>query len=334
MSDLHRNLQQKLVNQIKASIPHNVSLVEELADLLGISTDSVYRRLRCETEFTLNEVALVSEKFKIPVNLFLPDSVGSVSFSYDSLDNNQGFHQYLLSILKVMQTLRQTSNSEVIYAAIDIPIFHHFSSQLMIHFKAFYWMKEVVNLPDFQGKKFEGELDNPLIEEITKEIYKVYAEIPSTEIWTEDSVNSTLKQIEFYWESGQFAEKKLALNLCYEFTKIMNAIEKQAESSLKVYQGQRGQPATYTLYSSDIEIGNNCILTKQNNTATTYLSFQTFNKLSTTSPAFAEQTQVWINNLIKKSTMISGSAQKQRYKFFRKIYDKIHKLQQMIENYE
>jgi len=51
-------LQQIFFNHLKSALPAHVSIADELCDLLGISADSAYRRLRGEKPLTLYELKL------------------------------------------------------------------------------------------------------------------------------------------------------------------------------------------------------------------------------------------------------------------------------------
>ena len=44
-----------LMQRIKEALPKNISLVDELADLLKISNDSAYRRMRGQTDLSVEK---------------------------------------------------------------------------------------------------------------------------------------------------------------------------------------------------------------------------------------------------------------------------------------
>jgi hypothetical protein len=48
-----------------------------------------------------------------------------------------------------------------------------------------------------------------------------------------------------------------------------------------------------------------------------YISFNTMNSLTTNNQLFCGEIEHWMKNLIKKSSLISGSAEKQRFQFFK-----------------
>ncbi|MEO6219835.1 MAG: hypothetical protein ABIO81_05365 [Ginsengibacter sp.] len=53
------DLQKELFISIKRALPSNISLVDAIGDLLKLSYDSVYRRIRGEKPVTLNELKIL-----------------------------------------------------------------------------------------------------------------------------------------------------------------------------------------------------------------------------------------------------------------------------------
>src|SRR5215212_4479105 len=58
------------VQKLKELAPANASLADEIAELLDVSSDSAYRRLRGETAITLDEAVILANHFKIPFSAF------------------------------------------------------------------------------------------------------------------------------------------------------------------------------------------------------------------------------------------------------------------------
>jgi len=327
MKDL--NLQSKFLNRIIESLPDNISFVDELADLLKVSNDSAYRRIRGETSLSINEVSTICNKYKISFDIF-SQYENSISFQYNALEDSFAFKDFLKAILQDMQQIDSSKDNQIIYAAVDIPIFHHFNYPELSAFKTFYWLKAIVGVEAFKDKRFSRDLINDEITEMSKEIYKNYIKIPSIEIWTTETINSLLKQIEFFWESGVFNTIEDALIVCQQAKEEIILLEKQAEKSNKQLN-PNSEEGKFDLYFSDIEIGNNCIYTKRADIKSVYLNVHTFNKLITSNQKFINQTEAWLENLISKSTLISGVSQKNRYQFFKKAKEKVNKLIKKIE---
>lgn len=329
----NKSLQTEIFDYIRKRLPANTSLPEDLSDVLGISTDSVYRRLRAETLLSVDELSLLCNHYDISFDMFLGKS-RNMLFRYDKLGDSVGFEHYLSTILEDMKGIRRSENKQIIYAAIDVPIFHHFNYPELSAFKMFYWMKAVVDVDALADKKFSAEHVNSRFAQLGKEIYETYTRIPSVEIWTEDTINSLIKQIEYYWDSGNFAETEDALIVCRQAREEVETLKRQAEKSNKLMLENGPEESAFTLYYSDIEIGNNCIYTRRADNDLVYLSVHTFNKIITANPAFNDETQMWLNNLMKKSTLISGVSEKSRYRFFKTVESKIDRLYKKIEGAE
>jgi hypothetical protein len=143
-----------------------------------------------------------------------------------------------------------------------------------------------------------------------------------------------LKQIEFYWDAGAFKSKEDALRVCEELNLLFVRINKQAELNVKF--DTNNKPASsennYSLYHSDVMIGNNCVMSQMAGLKAAYISYHTFNVMITTNPGFCNETDLWLKNLIRKSNLISGVGEKQRYRYFRHMDEALKKLIGKIEN--
>jgi hypothetical protein len=322
------SLQVQFLNLIKRQIPENSSLVYELSDLLELSTDSVYRRLRGETSLSFEEIRILSKHYRVSIDMLNEFEPGSVSFTYSLLDNHRDFKSHWQSMLNDLIRINSSESKNIIYAAIDIPIFHHFNYPELMAFKMYYWLREVINDEEMMTKKFHPEILMQEIRQIAEDIYKTYCEIPSTEVWTEDTINSTTKQIQYYWDAGLFEDKDVAMLVCEQYYDELKKIEQQAETSSK--DSAFGE--NYTFYQSEIEIGSNTVLVKMDDVNAVYMGFQTFNTIITSQSKFCRDTETWLDNLIRKSNQISSISQKLRYQFFKRQHDKISHMAEMIYN--
>lgn len=322
-------MQDIFIKHLKKIVPANISLVDDIAELLNISTDSAYRRLRNETELSLDETYKICRHYKISIDSVFSNKGDSVTCNYIKLtDSALNFENYLKSLLDQLTKLEKAENSKIIYAAEEVPIFHSFYSEKLAAFKLFYWQRSVLNIPDYQTKKFDWDLIPQKQLKLANDIHSTYLKIPSIEIWTDDTIKTTIKQIEYYFESGAFKDKKDAIQTLNELKKMSESIQQFAENESK-----SNTQTIFSLYNSDLVIGTNCIHVSLGNATYSYISFNTLNSLTTTNKEFCEEIEHWTKNLIKKSTLISGVAEKQRFQFFSKANKAIDNCIERIENY-
>lgn len=322
-------LQERFIKNIKTALSPNINLIDELADLLNISTDSVYRRIRCETLFNIEEVALICKHFHISFDPTVQHLTNKVTFDYLMLDDKRdNFALWLNAMCSDVKRIGSNQQNQIIYAADDVPIWHHFYNSHLAAFKLFYWLKCILCEPNFVDAIFDVRLIDSKLIEACRQMHNDYNQIPSVEIWTEDTINSTLKQIEFFWESGFFNSKDEALLICDLFEEELNLLQKKAANSSKNLSGKEN----FSFYKSEIMIGNNSILVNIGNTRIAYLSNNTFNMMSTTNPDFVAENDHWLQNLIKKSVLLSGVSEKQRNQFFSKLKLKVAGLKAQIND--
>ncbi len=318
-----KDIQKAFLTRVKSVVPPNVSFVDELADILNTSNDSAYRRLRGDTLLSIDEIALICQHFKVPFETQTQADTASVSFNYFKLDDKEEhFKHWLNSMRTNVEYISKTPGSSIIYAADDVPIWHHFFDRDLIAFKLFYWLKSILNSPAYSGKKYNANLISEELIEISTSLLEHYNKCETTEIWNEDTLNSTLKQVEYFWESGFFESKEQALHICTLIEQEVDILNKKAEGV-----GSN----SFKLFQSEVMIGNNSILVNLNGNKIAFLSNNTFNMMSTTTPDFVAENEYWLNNLLRKSTQISGVSEKQRNRFFGILKGKIDQLKARIQ---
>ena len=257
------NIQSDFIQLLKNKINPKVSFSETVADLLGISSDSAYRRIRGETALTLIEAKILADYFHISIENLITSSNNDLGFTYKVLDDKEiTFENYLSSIQIDVQKFANCEKSEMIYAAKDLPVFHHFNFPELAAFKIFYWMKSIMNVAEYESKKFDRELINQKFIEMGRRIIRGYEKVPTTEIWTEETVNSTVKQIEYFWESGFFQSTEDALLVCNQLSQMVDHIKAQAtlEKSFQLGSDVKDTASPFKLYYSEVMIGNNNVL--------------------------------------------------------------------------
>jgi hypothetical protein len=316
------------LKKISDILPTTTSLVNELSDLLKISNDSAYRRIRCETFLGFDEIILLCEHFNISFDNFNQTDKGIVTFTYSRISPSlKSFKEYLNRLLLDLYSILNSNQKQIIYASEDIPLFHHYQHPILASFKMFYWLHSIINIPELESEKFDSNFVDSELSETGSKIAQAYLHIPSIEIWTETTVHSTIKQIEYFWEAGKYREKKDAIIVCEELRKEILFIQKQAEKGNKIITENTETTITdYKLYFSDMEITNNCVYAQAGSLQSVYLGHFTFSTMSTMSDLYCNETLQWMNSIIKKSSLISGVSEKHRIQVFGKYLKSIDEL--------
>jgi transcriptional regulator with XRE-family HTH domain len=310
-------IQDHFFSRFKQILPPEFGMAEEIAEILDVSLDSAYRRIRGETELTMDEIYKISKKYTISIDEIFSNQSDTVTFGYTKLtDSEKNFEAYLLRLYDHLIMLGKFDNKKIFYVAEEMPMFYSFFTKKLTEFKLFYWQRSVLNIPGYQKIKFEWGIVPQKLIDIAHNSYKEFLSIPSSEIWTSETVLTGLRQVKFYFDSG-IITKIMALELLQDYKQMLEMIQKNAESARKNVSDKN---ETYFLYSSEVVLGTNCIYTVFGDSRYSYISFNTLNSLTTNNPEFCEETEHWVKNLEKKSTLISGVAEKQRYQFFSAVF--------------
>ncbi|MFY0601899.1 MAG: hypothetical protein JXR03_19650 [Cyclobacteriaceae bacterium] len=327
----------QFLENIQKASNSNIGFVNELADLLTISNDSAYRRLRGETSLTFNEVGVLCNHYKISFDAFnsTPD-VEIVPFQYRTLlGSKENFVKYLSELCEEMDRVREArcDDKHIIYAGQSLPIFHYFKFPMLTRFKTFYWFRSIMNVDDLQEEVFLPEKIDDEIIELGNRLFKSYLGVPSTEIWVDSTVMGTLHQIQFYWDSGMFNGKEDALEVCKDTKSLIEFVQKLCATGKK--QDDFENPSIYgeqfQLYYSEIEIEKVSVLVRLAGISRVYLDQLTCGSIHTEHQAFANETADWLNSIISKSNLITGVSQTMRYQFFNRSLKQLKKLEERIE---
>src|SRR5687767_1631624 len=93
--------QEYLFRQIRERLPQEVSLADAIAELLHVSNDSAYRRIRGETPLVLEEARILCEAYGLSLDHLFRAGKDKVIFHSVRVNNDQyNFKQYLAGILR------------------------------------------------------------------------------------------------------------------------------------------------------------------------------------------------------------------------------------------
>ncbi len=317
--------------KIKDTLPAKISLVDELADLLGITNDGIYRRLRGETQLSFTEIQKICTHFKMSFTPDIKEANRNVNFEYSRLgSDDSSFSDYLTGLCDKLSTIGSLQNSKAVFAAESLPLFYHFLYPELTRFKIYFWSKAVMNISTLRNTSYNDFKVDPAVTAIAMRSLELYCSIPCTEVWNDNTIDGTLKQIEYYWETGVFPSKEVAMQVCSETLDMLNHIEEQAAKNAKFIPGKRTYPDTFQLYTSDVGLGCNSIFVTADHFRLCFFAPHTFNSIITSNEEFCGDTENWLNGLIGKSTLVSGSAEKQRFQFFERKRERIQKLMEKI----
>ena len=327
-------LQQQLFAEIKRKVGDAASVVDEVAKLLDISTDSAYRRLRNEKTISLDELYLLCTHYKISLDQMMNVQTGSFAFQGNLLNpKTHRYDAYLTGMTHFMAYLNSFKQKEFYYLGKDLPIFHYFHCKELAAFKYFFWMGTLIHFPEFKNKLVSIDEFPDDLYELCKKILSFYNQIDSIELWNIESLNSTIRQIEYYIDNRMFRSDEDALKVYEATEKIFYHLEEQAKTGYKfaIDDKEKKQMGKYNLYFNEIVILDNSMLVLLENNKMTMLPHTAINYMITRDISFCENLYQYIQNLIRRSTLISEVSEKERSRFFHHMYERIDKRKKALK---
>ena len=316
------DIQLQLFQKIRDQLSEHISLVDEIADILGISNDSSYRRIRGDKQLSIQEVQKLARHYHFSVDDLTGSKIDTVTFKTNFLaEGDYSFSDWLKSLKAFAHEAGRSSDAEIVFILNELNIFHIIQFPEICAFKLFFWQKSNLDFPKYRDTQFSiAGLDEEMVEDI-KIIVEQYVKIRTIEFTTLETLNSYLKQVMYYSEAGYFDSRDDALTLCGKLHLLVDHQRKQAELGFKFpfCMPEVGEEGNFQLLHNDIILADNTILIKSGENRTSFLTSNAINLMYSHNKEFFEYNYHWGRNLLSKSTPISGTSEKERNRFFLKF---------------
>ena len=323
-----KEIQRQLFEFVKTKLSAEASLADEVAKLLGISSDSAYRRLRGEKVITFDELITLATHFKIPIEGIMSIETAGFMFQGNLLNSKTfRFDAYQTGMMNILAYFNSFKKKEVYYLSKEAPIFHYFHLRELAAFKYFVWMSTLTFYPDFKNKKITLDEYPDSLFEIGQKIIGLYNQIDSNEFWNIESWNSTMHQIDYYLDSQMFQSDNDALKVYEAMEKLLNHLEEQAKRGYKssIDDPEKKPQGKYNMYFNETVLLDNSMLILLDNTKMASVNHTAINYMVTRDINYCENYYNYVQNLVRRSTLISEVSEKERASFFKRMHQRIDK---------
>jgi len=331
---MEKDIQQELFRVVKTKIPEHLSAADEIARILAISADSAYRRMRGEKPVTLDEVSKICVHYQISLDQLMNIQTNAfVFFGKNVNPKNFSFNEYLGTMLEYMKLMQNFKSREIYYLCKDIPVFHHYHSRDLAAFKYYFWMKTLLHFPEFNNRKFSLDDYPENTFQLGRKNLSLYNQMSCFELWNYESLNSTLRQIEFYHDGNFFVSDAEAFRVYTALENFIDHLEKQAELgfSFDSTDPTMKPTGTFKMYFNEVVTLDNSIMAVLDGAKIAYVTHSVFNFMMTRDPQFCDHTYDTVQRLMRKSTLISSVSEKERLRFFNRLRDKIQSRKHSIQ---
>jgi CHASE3 domain sensor protein len=327
-------IQQQLFQFIKAKLPVEASVADEIAKLLNISSDSAYRRMRGEKQITFEELYLLCTNYRISIDQLMNIQTGAFSFQGNILNpKTHRYDAYLTGMMHNMAYFNSFKQKDFTYLCKETPFFHYFNLRDLAAFKYFFWMGTLIYFPEFRNKKVSFDEFPAEIEELGIKNLRLYNQIDSVEIWNIESLNTTIHQVEYYRDSQMFNSDDDALRVYEAIEKVLAHLEEQAKRGFKfaINDLEKKPLGKYSMYFNEFVLLDNSMMLVLDNSRIGVMPHTAINYMLTRDVNYCENYYQYVQNLIRRSTLISEVSEKERSRFFRRMRERIDKRKETLK---
>ncbi len=319
---------------IKSLLPPHLSLVDSVADALDISNDSAYRRIRGETQISMEELKNLCSTFKISLDQLLHLNSDSFIFTSTLINNSDyNYDKWLQSCLDIIKRVKTFEPHHMSYLAKEFPFFYYFLIPEIAAFKSFFFMKSILFYDDWKNARFSVKDDYSHYHKVWEDLSNTFATIPSTEIWNVENITSTIHQIEFYVTTGVLKSLDDAICLLDKLLDLIDHIELQAEYGIKLSRGQKSSLVSgppYNMFINELIMGDNMQIVQLGDKYFTYLNHSILNFMFTYDDKFNNYMKRTLDVISQKSTPISRVNEKERLVFFNRLRANVNNAKQKL----
>ena len=316
-------MQEQFIRQIRAHIPENHSIIDDVSAVLNISYDAAYRRVNNRTSLSLEESVTLAKHYKISLNkLYEVGNQNTIMAEKSSpIRSASDLEAYFTNSYKSIEPLTKLKSASIIYSAKDIPIFYTLTNSILTKYKFYVWLKFLSEDGSMERMTFEAflEIIPASLLNSALELSQMYSYINVVEFWNDNTVNGTLQQILYYFESNLLS-KAMALEVCEDLKKVVDHVEEQA---IKQVITNSKNNASYALYKSDLLTMSNTVMVKTQHSKLFFTPFTVLSYFRISHPTTCEEMHNFFKKQMKNSKLLINSGEKDRSQFFNRMRQKI-----------
>jgi hypothetical protein len=317
--------QSRLFNMIKAKIPKGAKPVTVIEEDLNTSADSVYRKIRCNTELTFHEFCHLCTEYRISADEIIGCMPGkNMSYMHLAIDlsDNNSYMEYLQQSCDIFTDILQPNvDNKFSSTAADIPFYYFPNYPDLLYFKLYERYCKMTEKDDIYYEDFCEQLDKDKIMPLLAQIAELHMQTPSTEIWCDHTIDRILLYMKYCVEAKCFAKEETVFSLLEQLSALITTVEKEADSGKRI-----NTKKSFKLYIYPIEIEENIIMIQNGDKFDCNVRLFTANNFLYRNYSTCHECHQEINALISKSFLISVTLKKERSRFFQTMQTKISDL--------
>jgi len=309
---LHTNI----LEAIKEKVPNKATLANQLVDILCIEKEAVYRRLRGDVAFTLTEIAHICSELGISLDNIISSSVSKKSkpFQLNVIDFSNPTESDYTMMERYVDALRNGIDdpySELVDSTNTLPLAFYYGYKYLERFQLF---KSLYQSGKTNTVKSFNEVQYPKrVEQLQREEALLTRQIKNSYYIFDPLIFQYLINDIQYYRSINLINEEDAKHLKTDLTRLINQLELLAISGCDKDTGNK-----VYLYIGSVNFDVSVWYVEFSNYHISMIKAFVLNNFVSLDDDSLVILKQRIGALLRSSTMISVSGEKQRIAFFEK----------------
>ncbi|MFV0330759.1 MAG: helix-turn-helix domain-containing protein [Dysgonomonas sp.] len=313
---MEKTLNDVIVSIIRSYIPENVNPVHILTEVLNLSKESVYRRMRGKIPFSFAEVIEISRYFGFSVEEIVNrkysyfQQVGNENNRTGWLDIDITSCQLFSGNVELYKNLQKAKNSNTFIASTRIPVFFTMSFDRITTFYLYKMTHQLMDVPlDFHFSDFEVNQDAA---SLRQQFIYYYSRIKNLTILIDKNCfQNIINEINYFYERKLLSIEDRAI-IKNELFLVLDLLEQVAR------KGYNDCDTKVDLFVSSIGVEANYAYYQFDNNTLSYSWTYGFNNITANNDVNTTDIyQKWFDSLKKYSTYITRCNHKQSAEFMK-----------------
>ena len=320
----HEILYNSFLDEIGRKIPQKTMVVNILADLLCISKEAVYRRLKGEVPFTFFEAITISRHFGISLdNLDMVSSPISKPFKLkliEYINPVESDFALMKEMTNLMKSFKNTPDPEAAEITNILPQPLYLPYKNITRFYLFKW-KYQSNLNKAMPYKDIILVDK--LQKIQEEYVKWARRLRASYIFDHLLFEYLVADIRYFYYAGLITLEEIS-QIKQDLLKILDEIDELSRTGFFKKTGKKVQ-----IYISYVNVDTNYIYVAAEDFHLTIIKAFILNGIATTDKQVFEELKRRTQSMKRQSTLITGSGEKERVRFLEEQHKVIGSLSQL-----
>ncbi len=308
-------LHDRFIAEVREKIPQKSRMSSTLSEILMIEKEAVYRRLRREVPFTLNEVAKVCQTLGISIdNIIGITTEKSRPFQLkltEYYEPKEVDYIMMEQFAAFLEQLAGESYSEANSSGNQIPMALWTLYRNITRFHIFYW-KYQYDSTDRIVRYGEVKLSDRYLDLCMRHSKGAHNIKNTSFIWDRNLFATLVDEIRFF-ESINLITVDEKLELKKEIMRFIDDVEMMAARGT-----WKETPNVVNIYISNIHFDTNYTCYEGGNFYLSMINTFTLNSVASLDESTYDKMKSWLQSSKRVSTLISRSGEMQRILFFAK----------------